>query len=375
MLRNMPSYNVMLTFLGHYGCALTVFSVCFEWRCCVLMLVVSVAQFNAIVEQVRVEAPLGFDRKRASLLKRIAVDADLPLRTVQAICSSWLRESNTARERKLSRDERNRPHELYTQLNEVDDNAIDIFCRIAEHCQRQPYHVIKAILVKRQLDATTAHLSKAQLKGLTDNVKRALRSLEQCEEFLDTLELSEPEAKRLHDQIRFALKQDAANGPYHARLTHSLGDEYEYHLAELLRLDRVVFLSENTARVLGNAITPDIQFVTPIILQNLSVVWIDSKASFGDPVSMVASLSGQFGKYVRAHGSGAVIYWFGIVSHVPRELVEEHGLIVPEHCESDKGVDVVELYRHHRVALYTDYPSPTEMLVATAHHKTSVALP
>jgi hypothetical protein len=202
-----------------------------------------------------------------------------------------------------------------------------------------------------------------------DTVKLALRKLPNCKAFLATLGLPSDEQDRLYNQVVHALRVDAGNGPFHARLTSSIGSEYEFHLQELLKRDNITFLSEDTARLLGHSITPDIRFVNELVLEGCAISWIDSKASFGDPASIVAALAKQFGKYVRSYGDGAVIYWFGYVTRVPTSLLQQHALPLPDEMELvDDTVDVQTLCRHYKVLLLTDYPTRMQMAIASAHH-------
>mmetsp|Transcript_15038 Transcript_15038/g.27077 ORF Transcript_15038/g.27077 Transcript_15038/m.27077 type:complete len:125 (-) Transcript_15038:193-567(-) len=59
--------------------------------------------------------------------------------------------------------------------------------------------------------------------------------------------------------------------------------------------------------------TPDVRLLVPISVENRVVSWIDSKASFGDPISHTKNTA-QMQQYVDRYGPGMVIYWFGYVS-------------------------------------------------------------
>ena len=240
-------------------------------------------------------------------------------------------------------------------------HGLDLFCEIAQRCKRQPYHVIRSIFFVLQGEVSAPKAKEA--------AKLALRTLPACKAFLTSLGDLGVAQDRVYEQIVHALRLDAGNGPFHARLTSSIGSEYEHHLLELLKRDNISYLSEDTARLLGHPITPDVRFVNELVLQGCSVAWIDSKASFGDPDSIVKALATQFGKYVSSYGAGAVIYWFGYVESVPVSLVHKHKLPLPEGMASGQEVDVLALCRHHQVVLLTDYPTRMQMAIATAHHE------
>jgi hypothetical protein len=124
----------------------------------------------------------------------------------------------------------------------------------------------------------------------------------------------------LRAQVDDCVRFDDNYSPLVEKLRHSVGTEYEYLLQERLRNLRVPFLTEDDMVARGYPKTPDFKFEVPLLLDGRHVVnWIESKASFGDPDTMQASLADQFAGYCNRYGPGLVIYWFGFVEPSPQQ--------------------------------------------------------
>ncbi|MFP3909994.1 MAG: TPD domain-containing protein [Archaeoglobaceae archaeon] len=59
--------------------------------------------------------------------------------------------------------------------------------------------------------------------------------------------------------------------------------------------------------------TPDFYFPEPIRLGDREIVWIESKALFGDPRTHKVYSKKQYHRYQELFGDGYVVYWFGQV--------------------------------------------------------------
>lgn len=89
------------------------------------MHIISLGQFNQLVETIRTETPLGHDSERHALVARLAKDEGLSLRTVQGVCSTWLGQANQDREKQMTREERQQLVQDYEALEGV--------CFVANH--------------------------------------------------------------------------------------------------------------------------------------------------------------------------------------------------------------------------------------------------
>ena len=65
-----------------------------------------------------------------------------------------------------------------------------------------------------------------------------------------------------------------------------------------LHLPQVGYMSEKTQRIRSPNNTPDALLTTPIEVCGHLCYWIESKAQFGDLITMNKQFSGQFSKYL-----------------------------------------------------------------------------
>ena len=89
---------------------------------------------------------------------------------------------------------------------------------------------------------------------------------------------------RLRHEVTMAIDEDPHFGPHVDAAKHIIGLEYEELLAQKLRALGVPFLSEEQLKQRGDFKTPDALLPVPLLVRGRVVNWIDSKATFGDPV-------------------------------------------------------------------------------------------
>ena len=126
---------------------------------------------------------------------------------------------------------------------------------------------------------------------------------------------------RLRVDVERCVAWDHVASPAVDTLRHTAGREYEELLEEKLSRLGIPFVTEGALRAEGHAKTPDIKLELPIAVNGRIVNWIDSKASFCDPLVHVERGADQFQGYVNRFGPGMVVYWFGVID----ELAEESG--------------------------------------------------
>ncbi|MBO8183297.1 MAG: TPD domain-containing protein [Archaeoglobus sp.] len=66
--------------------------------------------------------------------------------------------------------------------------------------------------------------------------------------------------------------------------------------------------------------TPDFYFSDPIRINDFEINWIESKALFGDPRTHWIYWKKQFSKYLELFGQGFVVYWFGKISELDKNV-------------------------------------------------------
>ena len=124
---------------------------------------------------------------------------------------------------------------------------------------------------------------------------------------------------RLKVDVERCVAWDHVASPAVDVMRHAAGREYEILLERRLEELRVPFVTEDALRAEGHSKTPDVKLTLPIAVNGRIVNWIDSKASFLDPIVHVERGVDQFQGYVNRFGPGMVIYWLGVID----ELAEE----------------------------------------------------
>lgn len=123
---------------------------------------------------------------------------------------------------------------------------------------------------------------------------------------------------RLRGELEACIEMDSFCSPFVDRVRHSVGEEYEYVLQQLLRNRGIPFESEDALRKRGLPKTPDVKLSVPIAVRGPDgrgrvVNWIDSKGMFGDTYVHETQNWDQLIGYVNRYGPGMVIYWFDFV--------------------------------------------------------------
>jgi hypothetical protein len=134
-------------------------------------------------------------------------------------------------------------------------------------------------------------------------------------------------ARRLRVDVERCVAWDHVASPAVDTLRHTAGREYEDLLEEKLTRLGIPFVTEDALRAEGHAKTPDIKLELPIAVGGRIVNWIDSKASFCDPLVHVEKGTDQFQGYVNRFGPGMVIYWLGVIDELAEESVGDVMLV------------------------------------------------
>ncbi|XP_004363591.2 hypothetical protein CAOG_03863 [Capsaspora owczarzaki ATCC 30864] len=131
----------------------------------------------------------------------------------------------------------------------------------------------------------------------------------------------------LRREVQCCIQYDDMTSPLVERVKHCVGAEYEALLQEKLRNLGIPFLNEEDMRKADAHKTPDIKLQAPIVVNGSVVLWIESKAYFGDRPNHTRNQAQLFG-YLSRYGPGMVIYWFGFID----ELNVDH----------DKGIQMLD---------------------------------
>ncbi|MFQ5838404.1 MAG: C15orf41 family protein [Thermoplasmata archaeon] len=131
--------------------------------------------------------------------------------------------------------------------------------------------------------------------------------------------LEEVESKRLRRDLREACEADLIYSPEGTERQYKRGAWGEERLWKWLRAKGIPFRTEAELRSQFDK-TPDALLSEPLVYDGRKVLWIESKASFGDPLDVRRHVGRQLRPYVDLFGDGLVVYWFGYVEDVDLRL-------------------------------------------------------
>ena len=103
---------------------------------------------------------------------------------------------------------------------------------------------------------------------------------------------------RLALEVMMANIKDDSYGHVAESIKHSIGEEHEQKLKDILTQRNIPFTDEHVLRSLGYDKTPDIKLEVPISVDGCIINWIESKALFGDPESHHGYLRDQLWSYL-----------------------------------------------------------------------------
>ena len=124
--------------------------------------------------------------------------------------------------------------------------------------------------------------------------------------------------QRLRREITSAIEADIIYSPLGEEIQRERGVAGERKLFEWLDRRGIRYMTEKDLKKFKDQYvkTPDVLFMSPIVINGRKVSWIESKANFGDIVEIRRNLRKQLIPYVKLFGEGIVVYWFGHVSDI-----------------------------------------------------------
>ncbi|GFO27912.1 hypothetical protein PoB_005441700 [Plakobranchus ocellatus] len=149
----------------------------------------------------------------------------------------------------------------------------------------------------------------------------------------DISKLPNPELAR---EIYETTVLDNFYGPAVDSIKKTCGVEYEMILQGHCKDRGLSFIDEKQMRLEGYDKTPDVLLKVPIMINNRIVNWIESKASFGDPINHQQYMIDQFMPYKNRFGPGAVIYWFGFVKELSE--TDKRGILLLDRFPADDHI-------------------------------------
>ncbi|MBU7010659.1 MAG: TPD domain-containing protein [Theionarchaea archaeon] len=123
----------------------------------------------------------------------------------------------------------------------------------------------------------------------------------------------EIEDPRIRKEILEVLEEEVVYSPEAAEIQRENGRTAERKIGEWLDHLGVEYITEKEARDLHKK-TPDFLMKNFFTVNENSISWVESKASFGDKTQMKGDYHRQLKPYVTLFGKGLVIYWHGYLN-------------------------------------------------------------
>lgn len=131
--------------------------------------------------------------------------------------------------------------------------------------------------------------------------------------------LDDVKSERLRRELLQVCEEDLVYSPEGTEKQYERGAWGEERLRSWLEAKGVRFRSEEELRAEFDK-TPDALLNEPLEYDGSKVHWIESKATFGDPIEIGRHIRRQLKPYVETFGKGLVVYWFGYVKDVDLRL-------------------------------------------------------
>ncbi len=127
---------------------------------------------------------------------------------------------------------------------------------------------------------------------------------------------------RLRNEIQDVVQNDILYSPAGMEVQTLRGIKGEDRLNKWLDDNGLTYRNEDDLKGEFKK-TPDVLLDEPITIDGVEIIWIESKANFGDNVEIRRNMKKQLIPYTEIFGNGIVVYWFGFVSdHEPVEGVQ-----------------------------------------------------
>ncbi|KAK0046884.1 hypothetical protein Bpfe_023751 [Biomphalaria pfeifferi] len=260
--------------------------------------------YDAILEILSRE-PSFFEARRQLQLKCPEILKSVNEKTLKSMQAQYyVRRMRRNHHHHYSRDTREKYYKLYKKAKLKNEKHVIV--RLAYKNDISPCLLARIILEEYYWNDVAHDRERGEGRGtlpagfMTDCIR-------------DIAKLPNPD---LAEEIYETIVLDNFYGPAIDSIKKTCGVEYELFLKAYCKRENMCFIDEDQMREEGYDKTPDIRLKIPVLIKNRVVNWIESKASFGDPINHQQYMTDQFLPYKNRFGPGAVIYWFGYVEEL-----------------------------------------------------------
>ena len=152
----------------------------------------------------------------------------------------------------------------------------------------------------------------------------------------DPTKVGDPKLRRELEEVARA---DIIYSPEGSAKQYERGRWGEEKLFEWLNARGIEYRTEKDLRRQYEK-TPDTLLRHPIEWDGSKKFWIESKATFGDPVEIRRHIRKQLEPYVNLFGDGLVVYWFGYVEDVDHHPPEGVGILDDKAFEEEGAISL-----------------------------------
>ena len=119
--------------------------------------------------------------------------------------------------------------------------------------------------------------------------------------------------RRMASEVSKVVLFDYMDSPWSLEIYREIGREGERLLADWLQEKGLDFKTEKDLKGGQGVPTPDFLFEKPQKINGVeNVIWIESKAFFGDFQHIRRHHRHQVSRYEKAYGEGLMMYWYGV---------------------------------------------------------------
>jgi len=146
-------------------------------------------------------------------------------------------------------------------------------------------------------------------------------------------DLDRVQDRRLRQELAEAARTDIVYSQGGTARQYARGRWGEAKLQTWLKAQGLKYRTEKDLRAEYDK-TPDALLHKPIEVDGSKKYWIESKATFGDPVEIKRHIKKQLEPYTQLFGDGMVVYWFGFVDDVELPIPEGVNVVDASFFES-----------------------------------------
>jgi hypothetical protein len=121
---------------------------------------------------------------------------------------------------------------------------------------------------------------------------------------------------RLSSEVKEAMESDYFFSPKAHDFHSEKGKMGEKILETWLISQNASFMTEEDLRAAGRSKTPDFLLDEALDIDGTKILWIESKALFGDVKEHQYYAKKQFNDYENNYGTGMVVYWYGFIDDI-----------------------------------------------------------